>query len=141
MEQLGALFFELPSDERMTILGNLSREALKLSHLAQRQDMTVTETSRHLQRLSDAELILKDSEGLYKVTPYGRLILSLLPSLSFVSGNRAYFQEHDTSDLPGRESQRRERAPLARAPNHGEGLEEGGEEHGRADQEEAQAQE
>jgi predicted transcriptional regulator len=84
----------------MTILSNLSREPLKLSHLAQRQDMTVTETSRHLQRLSDAELITKDSEGLYGVTPYGRLILSLLPSLGFVSGNRAYFLEHDTSVLP-----------------------------------------
>ena len=100
MEKLGDLLFELSSDERMTILNNLSVEALKLSHLAQRQDMTVTETSRHLQRLSDAELINKDSEGLYRVTPYGRLILSLLPSLGFVSDNRAYFQEHDTSVLP-----------------------------------------
>jgi len=100
MEQLGALFFELSSDERMTILGNLSKEALKLSHLAQRQDMTVTETSRHLQRLSEAELIFKDSEGLYKVTPYGKLILSLVPSLGFVLENRTYFQEHDTSVLP-----------------------------------------
>jgi len=100
MEKLGALLFELSSDERMMILDNLSREALKLSHLAQRQDMTVTETSRHLQRLSDAELIIKDVEGLYKITPYGKLILSLLPSLGFVLENRRYFQEHDTSMLP-----------------------------------------
>jgi predicted transcriptional regulator len=100
MEKLGDLLFELSSEERMTILSNLSREPLKLSHLAQRQEMTVTETSRHLQRLSDAELILKDVEGLYKVTPYGRLVLSLIPSLGFVSENRAYFQEHDTSMLP-----------------------------------------
>jgi len=100
MEKLGNLLFELSSEERMTILTNLSKEPLKLSHLAQRQDMTVTETSRHLQRLSDAELITKDSEGLHRITPYGRLILSLIPSLGFVSENRAYFQEHDTSALP-----------------------------------------
>ena len=100
MEKLGALLFELSSEERMTILDNLSKEPLKLSHLAQRQDMTVTETSRHLQRLSDAELILKDVEGLYNITPYGKLILSLMPSLGFVSENRKYFQEHDTSVLP-----------------------------------------
>jgi predicted transcriptional regulator len=100
MEQLGALFFELSSDERMTILSNLSKEALKLSHLAQRQNITVTEASRHLQRLSEAEIVFKDAEGLYKITPYGKLILSLLPSLGFVSENRAYFQEHDTSVLP-----------------------------------------
>jgi len=100
MEKLGALFFELSSDERTMILSNLSKEALKLSHLAQRQDMTVTETSRHLQRLSEAELIFKDSEGLYKVTPYGKLVLSLVPSLGFVTENRGYFLEHDTSALP-----------------------------------------
>jgi predicted transcriptional regulator len=100
MEKLGDLLFELSSEERMTILSNLSREPLKLSHLAQRQDMTVTETSRHLQRLSDAELILKDAGGLYKLTPYGKLILSYIPSLGFVSENRAYFHEHDTSVLP-----------------------------------------
>jgi predicted transcriptional regulator len=100
MEKLGALFFELSSEERMTILSNLSKEPLKLSHLAKRQDMTVAETSRHLQRLSDAELIFKDVEGLYKITPYGKIILSLIPSLGFVSENRKYFQEHDTSVLP-----------------------------------------
>jgi predicted transcriptional regulator len=65
----------------MKILSNLSKEALKLSHLAQRQDMTVTEASRHLQRLNDADLISKDVKNLYKITPYGRLILSLLPTL------------------------------------------------------------
>jgi predicted transcriptional regulator len=84
----------------MSILNDLINEPLKPSNLAQKHNMTVTETSRHIQRLSDEELISKDAEGYYKVTPYGKLILSLLPSLSFVLENRKYFQEHDTSMLP-----------------------------------------
>jgi predicted transcriptional regulator len=100
MEILGDLLFELSSEERMTILNNLQEEPLKLSHLAQKHSMTVTEASRQLQRLSDAELISKDVEGFYKITHYGRLILQLLPSLGFVSENRKYFQEHDTSAIP-----------------------------------------
>jgi len=100
MEKLGALFFELSSDERMEILNNLSKEGLKLSHIAQRQNMTVPEASRHLQRLSDAKLVSRDVENLYKITSYGKLILSLLPALGFVSENREYLLEHDTSHLP-----------------------------------------
>lgn len=100
MENLGSLLFELSSEERMSILSNLSEEPLKLSHLAQKHNMTVTEASRQIQRLSDAELIIKDVEGFYKITPYGGIILSLMPSLGFVSKNRKYFQEHDTSVLP-----------------------------------------
>jgi hypothetical protein len=58
---------------------------LKFSPQTQTFFFTGTETSHHIQRLSDAKLIFKDSESLYKVTPYGKLILSLLPSLGFVS--------------------------------------------------------
>ena len=100
IENLGALLFELSIAERLMILTNLNREALKLSHLAQRQNMTVTETLRNIQRLTNADLIFKDVENVYKITPYGQLILSLLPTLGFVVENRKYFKEHDTSALP-----------------------------------------
>jgi predicted transcriptional regulator len=94
------LLFELSSEERMAILGRLSEEPLKLSHIGNRLDITVTEASRHLQRLSEAGLIQKDPGGLYRVTPYGGLVLSLVPGLDFASQNRAYFLDHDVTVLP-----------------------------------------
>jgi len=100
MGDLSSLLFELSSDERMTILKNLHKEELKLSHIAKRQDITVPEASRHLQRLSEAQLIQKDSEGLYHLTSYGELALRQLSGLDFILGNRQYFLEHDTSHLP-----------------------------------------
>jgi predicted transcriptional regulator len=97
---LADLLFELSSEERMAILKRLSEEPLKLSHVASRLDLTVTEASRHLQRLVDNGLIRKDSDGLYTVTPYSALVLSLVPGLDFVSQNRTYFAEHSMSAIP-----------------------------------------
>jgi len=94
------LLFELSSEDRIAIMRRLSEEPLKLSHVANRLDITVTESSRHLQRLSDTGLIQKDADGLYEVTPYGSLVLSLVPGLDFASRNRSYFAEHSSSVLP-----------------------------------------
>ena len=65
-----------------------------------RQDITIQEAARHLQRLTEAQLIKKDSEGSYHLTSYGELILRQLPGLDCILGNRQYFLEHDTSHLP-----------------------------------------
>ena len=100
MEELCDLIFELSSSERLRILSLLNGEKLKLSNISKKLDITVPEASRHLQRLSEAQLIQKDSEGSYHLTSYGELILRQLPGLDFILGNRQYFLEHDTSHLP-----------------------------------------
>jgi predicted transcriptional regulator len=100
MGDLSSLLFELSSDERMTILENLQKEGLKLSHIAKRQDITIPEAARHLQRLSEAQLIQRDPGGSYHLTSYGELVLRQLSGLCFLLGNRQYFLEHDTSHLP-----------------------------------------
>ena len=100
MEDLCDLLFEFSSIERMNIMKSLLEERLKLSHVSKNLDMTVTETSRHLQRMSDIQLIDKDVDGAFGPTPYGELALSLLSSLDFISRNREYFLEHDISSLP-----------------------------------------
>jgi predicted transcriptional regulator len=94
------LLFELSSEERIAILGKLREKPLKLSHIATKLKITVAEASRHLQRLSENGLIQKDSDGLYKVTPYGSLVLALVPGLDCISQNKTYFMEHDIFVLP-----------------------------------------
>jgi predicted transcriptional regulator len=81
-------------------MSEIQKQRLKLSHISKRLDMTVTEASRHLQRLSEAKLVEKDVEGLYKLTPFGELTLSLLPSFDFISKHRDYFTTHTISHLP-----------------------------------------
>ena len=94
------LLFELSSEERIDILEKIREKPMKLSHLAKRLKITVAEASRHLQRLSENGLIQKDSDGLYELTPYGSLVLALVPGLDFISQNRTYFMEHDVFVLP-----------------------------------------
>jgi predicted transcriptional regulator len=100
MEELCDLLFEFSSAERMNIMKSLHEERLRLSHVSKNLDMTVTEASRHLQRLSDIQLIDKDVDGAFGPTPYGELALSLLSSLGFISRYKEYFLEHDILSLP-----------------------------------------
>lgn len=100
MERLGDLLFELSSGDRMQILSQLQSGRLKLSQVSRHLGLTVSEVSRHLQRLNDSGLIQKGGDGRYGVTPYGELVLSQLGGLDFVSKHREYFMEYDVSRLP-----------------------------------------
>ena len=62
--------------------------------------MTVTETFRHLQRLTDAKLIEKKVDGTYTITSLGNLATGFLRGFNFVLKNGGYFLEHDVSSLP-----------------------------------------
>jgi predicted transcriptional regulator len=84
----------------MDTMLEIQKQRLKLSHISKKLNMTVTETSRHLQRLSEVKLVQKDVEGLYGLTSLGELTLSMLSGLNFVSQNSQYFLEHDASILP-----------------------------------------
>jgi len=100
VERFCDLLFEFSSLERMNMVLALREERIKMSHLAQRLDMTVTETSRHLQRLGDAGLVARDSDGAYSLTPFGELAQLLMRSMVFVSDKHEYFNEHSVFSLP-----------------------------------------
>ncbi len=100
MEELAELLFELSSSDRLNLLLEIKTKKQRPSQLAQKLSATTQETFRHLERLSKAKLIEKDSDGLYGLTAYGELILSFLPSLNFISKNRKYLLWHDFSFLP-----------------------------------------
>jgi len=94
------LLFELSSSERISVMLEIQKQRLKLSHISKKLDMTVTEASRHLQRLSEAKLVEKEVEGSYKLTPFGELTLSLLSGFDFISKHRDYFITHTIAHLP-----------------------------------------
>jgi len=100
MEELSNFFLELAHSDRLRTLFLIEKEKLKLTQISERLDLSMQETSRHLSRLRDAQLIRKDVEGFYNLTPFGRITLSLLPGYSFILKNKDYFQNHDLSFLP-----------------------------------------
>ena len=100
MERLCNLFFELSNEDRLRILLQFQEKAMRLTHLSEKLDLTVQETSRHLSRLSDAKLIKKDVDGSYHLTPYGEHGIKLLSGFEFLSKHREYFTTHTISCLP-----------------------------------------
>ncbi len=100
MERLCDLLFELSNEDRLGIIYRLEEEAMNITGLARALGITTQEASRHSSRLVDMGLTMKDPDGLHRLTPYGRLVLRLLPGLEFVSRTREYFTAHTLSGLP-----------------------------------------
>lgn len=99
-EVMEKLLFELASESRLSILGELQKENLKMQDIARRLDVTATEAFRQLQRLSEAGLVQKQPEGTFAITQYGKLVLHLSSSFEFISKHKEYFSEHDIMRLP-----------------------------------------
>jgi predicted transcriptional regulator len=100
MERVSELFFELSNEDRLNILFLLEKEALKLTHLSKKLDLTSSEVHRQLSRLSDAKLISKNVEGFHFLTPYGKQCIRWISGYKFISENRDYFQSHSFSQIP-----------------------------------------
>jgi predicted transcriptional regulator len=100
MERLCDLYFELSNEERLNILYILREESMNITSLAQRIDVTTQECSRHTSRLADVNLVQRNPDGTYSLTPYGRLTLRLIPGQLFASTHHAYFNTHSLDDLP-----------------------------------------
>jgi len=94
------VLFELASNRRASILFEVQKQSFKMQQIARFLDMNVTETFRHLQRLSEAKLVEKRVDGTYAITSLGNLAIGLLSSLNFILKNGSYFLEHDISCLP-----------------------------------------
>jgi predicted transcriptional regulator len=84
--------FDISSSDRLMLLFALRKEVnLRLSHLAQKINSTIQESSRHVRLLTEAKLVEKNSDGFYTLTSYGKLVLLLPSSFGFLSETRDYF--------------------------------------------------
>ncbi len=99
-EEISKVLFELSSSRRASILLEIEKENLKMGQIAKSLDMTVTETFRHLQRLTEAKLVEKKTDGTYAITSLGNLATGFLTGFNFVLKNGDYFLDHDVSCLP-----------------------------------------
>jgi predicted transcriptional regulator len=94
------LMFELSHPGRLEALRLLSQKPHRLTDISKALDLTSAEISRHLGRLSKAQLIMKDGNGRYSITPYGGIILRELTNMRFVTKYNQYFSTHDFTIIP-----------------------------------------
>jgi predicted transcriptional regulator len=99
-ENAAADFFLLSSEQRLGIVFKLLSKKSKISDMAKELGATVQEVHRNFERLATSGLIVKDSDGYYSLTTYGKTICSQIPSFVFVSLNKNYFKTHNFGDTP-----------------------------------------
>lgn len=99
-EEISKVLFELSSTRRANMLSVIGKDDLKMQQIAKALDMTVTETFRHLQRLTDAKLVEKTVDGTYTITSMGRLATDFLSGFNFILKNTNYFLGHDVYCIP-----------------------------------------
>ncbi len=94
------LFTELASENRLAILQTLNEKPNTFTNLIKEVDINSTEASRQLSRLTEALLIEKKGDGRYYNTLFGKLIISSISDMNFISERSGYFLEHDTAPIP-----------------------------------------
>jgi predicted transcriptional regulator len=94
------IFFELASQQRLSIIFAIYQKKAKLSELSKDLEITMQEVHRNVNRLQDAGLIKKDSEGIFSLTTFGNTIIKQIPSFDFLSRHKEYFSEHTLGELP-----------------------------------------
>jgi len=99
-EKIASEFFEIGSEQRLSIILHLNEKEWAVSPLSRELGATITEVHRNFVRLKKAGLILKNVDGTYHLTLFGKTICSQVPAIAFVSENKKYFENHDFGDLP-----------------------------------------
>lgn len=93
-------FFELASEQRLSIIFRINEKKAKISQLARDLGITMQEAHRNVNRLQDAGLIEKSPEGVFSLTTFGNTIVKQIPTFNYLSKHKEYFSEHILGELP-----------------------------------------
>ena len=93
-------FLELASEQRLDILLRLCEKKSKVSAMAKELDATIQQVDKNFERLTKANMIVKESDGFYHLTTFGETICIQVPSLIFLSRHMKYFSDHNFGTVP-----------------------------------------
>ena len=99
-EESEKTFIELSNSQRLQIINALENTRMNLTLLAKHLGITMQEAHRNFNRLMDAGIVSRDSNGSYSLTTFGNTIMTQIPSINFLSKNRNYFSDHFFANLP-----------------------------------------
>ncbi len=100
MELLCNLLFEVSNEDRLRILHLLHQQGMNVTQLSNALGLSSQEASRHLSRLNKTGATLKESDGKYYLTLYGKLLLTQIQGINFTSRHQQYFRDHTLDQLP-----------------------------------------
>ena len=105
-QKIASYFLDLASEQRLQILSNLSVKPSGVTQLATKLDVTAQEIHRNLTRLSKSNLAQKGLEEKYEITAQGKIMLSQIPLIKFLSRNQEFFENHNLQPIPSKFTKR-----------------------------------
>jgi predicted transcriptional regulator len=100
------IFMELASETRCSMLLMLDEQPRRSNELAKKLNLTMQEAHRNTSRLMEAGIIRKNSDGLFSITEYGKIITGQISYFQFLKGHRQFFEEHTLGNIPAKFLQR-----------------------------------
>ena len=100
MVNLDDMLFEVSSEIRLRILESLMNGPATVTDISNQLNMSMTETSRHFNRLYQVGLIKKNPDRDYSITIFGKTVLTQLGPLEFITRHSDYFDSHDATRIP-----------------------------------------
>ncbi len=100
------IFIELSSETRCKILLMLAEKRHRSTEISKKIDMSIQETHRNTARMTKARLLVKDSDGFFNLTNYGRVITNQISYFEFFRENKTFFEEHTVGKIPQKFIQR-----------------------------------
>jgi predicted transcriptional regulator len=97
---LNDLLFEFSHKERYNVLKGLYHEVKRHSELQREFNLPGSEISRHLKRLREKKLVIKDIQNKYQITNIGKIFIRMMEIFQVSLKHGDFFNNHDITSIP-----------------------------------------
>ncbi|MFX1389259.1 MAG: transcriptional regulator FilR1 domain-containing protein [Promethearchaeota archaeon] len=97
---LNDLLFEFSHKERYNLLQGLYYESKRHTELQSELNLPGSEISRHLKRLREKNLVIKNLQNKYQITNIGKLFIRLMEIFRVSLNHSDFFNTHKISSIP-----------------------------------------
>ena len=97
---LNELLFEFSNKERFDLLKSLYNEGKKHNQIQKDTGIPGSEISRHLKRLKEKNLIIKDINNEYKITNIGKIFIRMMDIFEVSLENKDFLNSHEITSIP-----------------------------------------
>ncbi|MFW9998584.1 MAG: helix-turn-helix transcriptional regulator [Candidatus Hodarchaeota archaeon] len=94
------LLFEFSNKHRYNVLKSLYIDSKRHFQLQQDLNIPGSEVSRHIKRLEEKNLILKDINNEYRITNIGKIFLRMMDIFEVSLNHRDFLNSHDITSIP-----------------------------------------
>ncbi|MFW9878454.1 MAG: helix-turn-helix transcriptional regulator [Candidatus Thorarchaeota archaeon] len=94
------LLFEFSNKDRYNVLKTLYNESKKHSQLQRELNIPGSEVSRHLKRLNEKNLIIKNTNNKYIITNIGKIFIRMIDIFEVSLSHKTFLNSHDIISIP-----------------------------------------